>query len=320
MSFPFRKPTASRFKRKRSPPGTPGPHTAEIEDLNRQRAYPAASPRSAGKLNTFRAALFSMPDLRSGLSTSNLSGMEIAAGSSGQRHPPPVHVTPSSSEGRPEQPPDTDDEQVDASPRRRQQPRRPEAPDFEDALTRLTQTVERMAQTVQRPGPQVADAPEDPDFNWIALRSPLDAPFPLPPTGVVQRIAAGLYAKVNTNAITGRDQREARFALDMLADWPDLDDDGRTRVFQRVNIYAIVANHGWPTAIAASSATTSNLACFLPPGVQPIVPQQRQPNNQQGGGRRRNQRPAADPAPAPVAAPAAAPARGRGGGRNRRRN
>lgn len=89
----------------------------------------------------------------------------------------------------------TDDEQVDASPCR------PAPPDLQDALTRLTQTVERMANKQNRTqaNPAATDAPEDPDFNWTALQSPLEVPSPLPPTGVVQRIAAGLFAKVQTN-------------------------------------------------------------------------------------------------------------------------
>lgn len=33
----------------------------------------------------------------------------------------------------------------------------------------------------------------------------------------------------------------------MLGDWEDKDEELRTRVFQRVNLYAFVATHGWPT-------------------------------------------------------------------------
>lgn len=167
----------------------------------------------------------------------------------------------------------------------------------------------------ERPAPAVAnDVTEDPAFNWEALRSPLDTTFPLPSTGVVQRVAAGLFAKLQSGAITGRDQHEARFVLDVLADWPDLEDDLRTRIFQRLNLYAIVAAHGWPTAIAAS---TSNLVCVLPPGVTPVQQQrQQQPQRQARGGRRQaNQRAAAPAAPAQAPAPAPA-ARGQ---RQRRR-
>lgn len=146
--------------------------------------------------------------------------------------------------------------------------------------------------------------PEDPNFNWLAIRSPLEAPFPLPPTGTVQRIVAGLFAKIQANGSSGRDLHEARFALDVMTDWEDMDDELRTRVFQRVNLNAIVAAHGWPTAIAATTVTSNPLVCFLPPGVQPVVAQQRQQQPRGRGGRQRNHRPAAAPAPAPTPAPA----------------
>lgn len=165
--------------------------------------------------------------------------------------------------------------------------------------------------TLQQPAAaapgQHLNPPEDVNFNWNVLRSPLETPFPLPPTGTVQRIVAGLFAKIQSNGLSGRDLHEARFAVDMMADWEDMDDNLRTRVFQRVNLYAIVAAHGWPTAIAASTAASNPLTCFLPPGVQPIVAQARQQPQQplNRGGRQRNQRqPAQAAAPAPAPAPA----------------
>lgn len=209
---------------------------------------------------------------------------------------------------------------MDASPRR--PPRRPAAPDLEDALTRLTQTVERLAAIQQRPAEPAAEVNKDPDFNWFSLRSPLEATFPLPATGAVQRIAAGQFAKLQAGMLTGRDQHEARFVLDVLSAWEDMDVELRTRVFQWLNVYAIVATHGWPTAIAATAASSNNLQCVLPPGVQPIIQQARQQQQsrqqqQQRGGHRGNRQvqvPAAAPAPAPPAQPPAAR-----GGRNRRR-
>lgn len=236
--------------------------------------------------------------------------------------PPPVHVAPNSSNSDREPSVATDDEQVDASPRRRPPPRRPAAPDLEDALTRLTQTVQQMATLQQQPAAaaQGPNPPEDANFNWNALRSQLETPFPLPPTGTVQRIVAGLFAKIQANGLSGRDLHEARFAVDMMADWEDMDDELRLRVFQRVNLYAIVAAHGWPTAIAATTVASSPLTCFLPPGVQPIVAQNRQqpqqPRNR--GGRQRNQQQQAQAA-APLPAPAPAPAPAQRGGRARRR-
>lgn len=123
-----------------------------------------------------------------------------------------------------------------------------------------------MAAIQQRPAEPAADVAEDPDFNWFSLRFPLEATFPLPNTGVVQR-NLGLFAKLQAGLLTGRDQHEARFVQDMIRYWEDMDVELRTRVFQRLNVYAIVATHGWPTATAAS---TNSLQCFLPPGIQPL--------------------------------------------------
>lgn len=119
----------------------------------------------------------------------------------------------------------------------------------------------------QQPAPTAAEVTEDPAFNWNALGSPLEVTFTLPTTGVVQRVAAGLFAKFQAGALTERDQHEARFVLDVIADWEDLDQELRKHIFQRLNIYVIVAAHGWPTAIAAS---TPNTICVLPPGVLPV--------------------------------------------------
>lgn len=121
-----------------------------------------------------------MPDLRSGVSTSTLNE---AGGSSDVPRPPRVHATPTTEEDiRPDRT-DDEDEPCDASPRRRPPPRRPNPPDLEDALTRLTQTVERMAAIQNHPALATVDVAEDPAFSWDALRSPLEVTFPLPPTG-----------------------------------------------------------------------------------------------------------------------------------------
>lgn len=175
-----------------------------------------------------------MPELRSGTSTSNLDASQPGPSGMGPPKPPPVHVTPVSSASDRDQNA-TDDEQRDASPRRRPPPRRPAAPDLEDALTRLTQTVQQMVTHQQQPAAPAPghplNPPEDPNFNWAALRSPLETPFPMPPTGTVQRIVAGLFAKIQSGGLTGRDLHEARFAVDMMADWEDMDEELRSRVF-----------------------------------------------------------------------------------------
>lgn len=253
----------------------------------------------------------------SGTSTATLDDFPLAGGSMDHPRPPPVHMAPTSQDDIRRDRTDDEDEQVDASPRR---PRQPNAPRLEDALIRLTQTVERMVAIQQQPAQPVADVAEDPDFNWHALRSPLEVTFPLPNTGVVQRIAAGLFSKLQAGLLTGRNQREARFVLDMMSDWEDMDNELRTRVFQRLNVHAIVATHGWPTTIAATVASTNSTQCFLPPGVQPVVQQarqqqpQQQHQQQQRGGRWANNRQAQAQAPASLA-----PAPAVRGGRGRRR-
>lgn len=84
-----------------------------------------------------------------------------------------------------------------------------------------------MAAIQQRPAEPAADVAEDPDFNWFSLRFLLKALFPLPNTGVVQR-NLGLFAKLQAGLLTGRDQHEARFVLDMISDWVDMNVELRT--------------------------------------------------------------------------------------------
>lgn len=93
--------------------------------------------------------------------------------------------------------------------------------------------------------------------------------FSVPCPGPVQRIAADLPIRLPT--MTARDQYDARFALTMAADWPDLDDEGRHLFFQRLNLYAIVASNGWPTAIASSTAVSAAPANLLLPPVVVLV-------------------------------------------------
>lgn len=212
--------TLRRPKRARSPPGTPGPHTSEVISVDKQRAYPSASTASTRKIRHLRQQLFGMPELRSGTSTSNLDAGRRPARTLGDGTLSARYTKLSASNREPSNA--TDDEQREASPRRRPPPRCPAAPDLEDALTRLTQTVQQMVTHQQQPAAPAPghplNPPEDPNFNWVALRSPLKAPFPLPPTGTVQRIVAGLFAKIQSGGLTGRDLHEAKFAVDVMAD------------------------------------------------------------------------------------------------------
>lgn len=81
-------------------------------------------------------------------------------------------------------------------------------------------------------------------------------------------MAGELLARLPTMA--GRDQKEATFVLNMTADWPTLDDEGKAVIYQRLYLYALVAAYGWPTAIAATNAVGGD-AVPLPPGITPIV-------------------------------------------------
>lgn len=63
-------------------------------------------------------------------------------------------------------------------------------------------------------------------------------------------MAGELLARLPT--LARRDQKEATFVLNMTADWPTLDEEGKTVIYQRLYLYAsFVAPYGWPTAIAA---------------------------------------------------------------------
>lgn len=170
-------------------------------------------------------------------------------------------------------------------------PRRRAGPDLDDVITEQTEVLTALLRRVEgveaRAPPAaagaLADQPEDPNFNWNALRVASTTNFPVPSTGSVQRMASSLLSKLSS--LQGRDNHDARFVLQMTSLWPDMDDEDKKFVFQRLNLYAIVATYGWPTAIdacTASSTTTSD--CYLPPGVVPAQPNQRRNRNyrQQG--------------------------------------
>lgn len=144
------------------------------------------------------------------------------------------------------------------------------------------------------------------------MKLPSETKFTLPGTGVVQRIAAHLIARLPTMA--ARDQHDARF-VSVGSDWPDLDDDMRNIVYistfkslhHRGHVWMAYKNH----LIISRPGGALNL---LPPGVQPVQQNQRNnpPQNQRGD--RRNNQGQAAAAPAPDPAPA--PAGRRGGSRH----
>lgn len=200
------------------------------------------------------------------------------------------------------QPQSSDSSQEPAVAGSPQRGRRPRPPDVEDALTQIVQTLQNLQQQQQNfsqqhqaPQAPLPDVPEDPAFDWDRLRLPSTTSFPVPCTGRVQRMAAELHARLPT--LAGRDQREATFVLNMTADWPGLDTDGRNVVYQRLYLYALVAAYGWPTAIAATTAVGGD-AVPLPPGITPIIQGARRGRQQQP--QQRQQQPARQPEQPPA--------------------
>lgn len=100
----------------------------------------------------------------------------------------------------------------------------------------------RLNQQPAQPAAQgnLEDPPADPAFQWNRLQLPSETYFPVPGDGAVQRMATSLFTKLPT--LTGRDQHEARFVLLVVSMWPDLADDDRRWVYQRLNVYCIVAS------------------------------------------------------------------------------
>lgn len=194
-------------------------------------------------------------------------------------------------------------------------------PDLQDVLTQQTAILRELAREVrdnrQQAPQQRADpdfVPADPNFDWNLMALPAETNFQLPCEGKVQEIAAGLLARILF--MQGRDLHDAKFVLRVVSMWPDLTDQDRKDIlFQRLNVYAIVASVGWPTAIAACSANSRSSAFYLPQGVQVVQQgnrqqqQQQQPNNNRQ--RRNNQRQQPQQQQRNAPAPAPAPQRNR---------
>lgn len=77
----------------------------------------------------------------------------------------------------------------------------------------------------------------------------------------------------------------------MTADWPGLDEEGKSVIYQRLYLYALVAAYDWPTAIAATNAVGGE-AVPLPPGITPIVQGARRSRQHQQPQQQRQQQPA----------------------------
>lgn len=146
----------------------------------------------------------------------------------------PVHVTPQ-------------DTIIELPRAPRQQPER-DPPDLQDVITQQTEVLAgvlaelRARQAVPAPVANAAEPPEDPDFDWSRLVLPPETSFQVP--GQIQRMASSLLARVPT--LAGRDQLEARFALQVVSLWPDLHEEERFWAFQRLNVYCIVGHWDGP--------------------------------------------------------------------------
>lgn len=301
-------------------PGTPGPFEEDNVRSGRQLNYPGASPVSAGRLLSFKRQLFAKDMITRGMASS-LSQPSPSVSDTNQdaTQDAPAIVSAPLGEAGPALPPGNFQECVNPRGRAR------ERPDLEDVVTQQTELlaamIERLNQRPAAPAPGLpAELPADPNFNWERLALPSETDFPVPGDGTIQRMATSLFSKLPT--LTGRDQHEARFVLQVISTWPDLPDEDRKWAYQRLNVYCIVASLGWPAATAACAASTVNTDYFLPPGT--VIPQQ-----QQGTRRQRAQQQQAQPAQPPAPAPAPAPARndrrqgrrqqGRGRGNNNNR-
>lgn len=185
---------------------------------------------------------------------------------------------------------------IDEAP---QAPRERNPPDIQDVVTQQTEILAGMlaelrarqaAPAVQQPA---AEPPADPHFDWSRLTLPAETSFQVPGDGQVQRMASSLFARVPT--LAGRDQHEARFVLQVMSLWPDLEQEERVWAFQRLNVYCIVVALGWPAATAACASTTAATDFVLPPGV--VLPPQTAPrrtrrDNQQQAQQQQQQQPA----------------------------
>lgn len=286
-------------------PGTPGPFEEDRVRSGLQLAYPGASPCSAGKLQAFKRQLFAKPAMITrGMASASRNLNPSPSASEATQDMPSLDSAPLGQDGPLLLPPGNDDiVQCPANPRGVRPPR--SRADLEDVVTQQTELLAAMLDSLnQRPaapppaGAQAEPQP-DPNFNWGRLALPSETNFPVPGDGTVQRMATSLFAKVPT--LTGRDQHETRFVLQVISTWPDLPDEERKWAYLRLNIHCIVASLGWPAATAACAASTVNTDYFLPPGT--VIPQHYQ--NQQGNRRQRaQQQQPAQPAPAPAPAPA----------------
>lgn len=121
---------------------------------------------------------------------------------------------------------------IDEAPRAPREPRERDPPNLQDVVTQQTEILagiftELRVRQAQPAAPVInqAEPPADPNFDWSRLVLPAETNFQFPGDGQVQRMASSLFARVLT--LAGRDQHEARFVLQVISLWPDLQDEKR---------------------------------------------------------------------------------------------
>lgn len=226
-------------KRVLTEPGTPGPFTADLVRDQLHKDFPGASPTSVRKSAALRKQLFnSMVQTRNMAGTSSTLDQDS---SSSSENPATLHQTP----------PDQmlGKMHIDEAPRAPREPRQRDEPDLHDVVTQQTEILQGMLAELRArqaapvaPVVNSAEPPADPNFDWSRLVLPPETNFQVPGDGQVQRMASSLFARVPT--LAGRDQREARFVLQVISLWPGLSDEEKVWAFQRLNVYCIVAALG----------------------------------------------------------------------------
>lgn len=135
---------------------------------------------------------------------------------------------------------------------------------------------------------------------------------------MVQHMTTSLFSKIDVHSLVVISTKRV---LQVVSLWSDLTPADRQWVFQRLNVYCIVAALGWPAATAACASSTATTDFVLPPGV--VLPQREQWIPRMQRGQNPQQQPAAVAAPALAPDPALAPTpeaprQGRGGQRQNR--
>lgn len=208
-----------------SSPSTKRTFTSDLIRDQHHKDFPGALPTSTKKWAALRKELFHsyMVLTRARTSTTLDSSSTDSSGPAAS----PVHRT------HPDQ--IMDDIVINEAPRAPRQPRESDPPDLHDVVTQETQIhagmlAELRARQAQPLQPaNAAEPPADPNFDWSRQVLPAETSLQVPGDGQVQRMASSLFARVPT--LAGRGQHEARFVLQVMSLWPDLDEEEKKWAF-----------------------------------------------------------------------------------------